>query len=104
MSHHAIKHQLEQRLAALRVRLASLRSDAIQPHSDDSSERAQERENDEVVDAIGNETTISIRAIQAALERIENGTYGTCDGCGEAIGEARLKAMPEAASCLNCAR
>lgn len=104
MSHHAIKHQLEERLAALRVRLASLKSDVIQPHSDDSSERAQERENDEVVDAIGNETTASIRAIQAALERLENGTYGTCGGCGEAIGEPRLKAMPEATRCLNCAR
>jgi DnaK suppressor protein len=56
-----------------------------------------------VVDAIGNHTTISIRAILAALERIENGTYGTCSNCGEAIGEARLKAMPEAMRCLSCA-
>lgn len=103
MSHHSLKHQLEARLAALRVRLSSLRSDAMQPHSEDSAERAQERENDEVVDAIGNETTASIRAILAALERIENGTYGTCGNCGEVIGEARLKAMPEATRCLNCA-
>jgi DnaK suppressor protein len=103
MAHQALKHQLEKRLAALRVRLSSLKSHVIEPHSDDSAERAQERENDEVVDAIGNQTTVSIRAILAALERIENGTYGTCGNCGEAIGEARLMAMPEATRCLNCA-
>jgi DnaK suppressor protein len=103
MVHQVLKHKLEERLAELRVRLTSLKSDAVQPHSDDSAERAQERENDEVVDAIGNHTTISIRAILAALERIENGTYGTCSNCGEAIGEARLKAMPEAMRCLSCA-
>ncbi len=103
MAHKALKHQLEERLAALQRRLSSLRSDVIQPHSDDSAERAQERENDEVVDAIGNETTLSIRAITEALERIENGTYGACGSCGEAIGEARLKAIPEATRCLNCA-
>jgi RNA polymerase-binding transcription factor DksA len=103
MSHYSLKQQLEERLAALRVRLSGLRSDAMQPHSEDSTERAQERENDEVIDAIGNETTASIRAILAALDRIESGTYGTCGNCGEVIGEARLKAMPEATRCLNCA-
>lgn len=103
MSHHSLKKQLEERLAALQIRLTSLRNDAMQPHSEDSAERAQERENDEVVDAIGNETAVSIRAILAALDRIESGTYGTCGDCGEAIGEARLKAIPEATRCLNCA-
>jgi DnaK suppressor protein len=104
MAHHDQKYQLEQRLAELRLRLSSLKSDVTQPHSGDSAERAQERENDEVVDVIGNQTATSIRAILAALERIENGTYGTCGNCGEAIGGARLTAMPEATRCLNCAQ
>ena len=55
------------------------------------------------MDAIGNETRLSIRVIQAALERIEDGTYGECDSCGEDIGEARLSAIPEATRCVNCA-
>ncbi len=104
MLHDALKLQLEQRLAALQARLSSLKKDVTQSHSGDSAEQAQERENDEVVDAIGNETTLSIRVILAALERIENGTYGACDACGEAISEARLKAIPEATRCLGCAR
>jgi RNA polymerase-binding transcription factor DksA len=103
MAHDVLKHHLEQRLAALQARLSSLKKDATQPHSGDSVEQAQERENDEVVDAIGNETALSIRAIRAALERIENGTYGACNRCGESIGEARLQAIPEATRCSGCA-
>ncbi len=104
MAHDALKHQLEMRLAALQARLSSLKRDITQSHSGDSAEQAQERENDEVVDAIGNETTLSIRVTLAALERIENGTYGACDGCGEPISEARLRAIPEATRCLSCAQ
>jgi DnaK suppressor protein len=104
MVHDALKHQLELRLAVLQARLSSLKKDVTQSHSGDSVEQAQERENDEVVDAIGNETTLSIRVILAALERIENGTYGACDSCGESIGEARLNAIPEATRCLGCAQ
>jgi DnaK suppressor protein len=104
MAHEAVKQQLEERLAALKARLSNLKSDASQAHSGDSAEQAQERENDEVVDAIGNETRHSIRLIQAALERIENGTYGTCEACGEPIGDARLRAVPETRRCLGCAR
>ena len=103
MNYEAIQAQLEQRLAALRTRRASLKQDATQSHSNDSAEQAQERENDEVVDAIATETNVSIRIIQAALERIEDGTYGSCEACGEPIGEARLAAIPEATTCVSCA-
>ena len=103
MAYEALKAELESRLASLQARLASIKKDVTQAHSGDSAEQAQERENDEVVDAIGNETTLSIRVIQAALERIENGTYGSCDNCGEDIGQARLEAMPEATRCVSCA-
>jgi DnaK suppressor protein len=104
MVNEAMKRQLEERLVALKTRLSELKSDASRRHSGDSAEQAQERENDEVVDAIGNETYLSIRLINAALERIEKGTYGWCDACGHPIGEARLKAMPEAMRCVSCAR
>jgi DnaK suppressor protein len=103
MAYEALKQELEQRLADLQARLANIKKDVTKEHSGDSAEQAQERENDEVVDAIGNETAQSIRGIQAALERIEAGTYGLCDSCGEEIGEARLKVVPEATRCVNCA-
>ena len=104
MDDNALKWELEQRLALLQARLASIRSDVTREHSGDSAEQAQERENDEVVDAIGNETAQSIRAVQAALERIAAGTYGICGACGQPIAPARLKAVPEATRCVNCAK
>jgi len=41
-------------------------------------------------------------AIQAALARIEAGTYGLCDTCGETISAARLTALPMAHHCVTC--
>ena len=103
MDQKALKTELEARLASLLARLSNIKKDVTQSHSGDSAEQAQERENDEVVDAIGNETKQSIQIIQAALDRIADGTYGECAGCGESIGEARLQAIPEATRCVNCA-
>ncbi len=40
--------------------------------------------------------------IDEALERIEEGTFGICDDCGEEIGEARLKARPVTTQCIDC--
>jgi len=37
-----------------------------------------------------------------ALERIDDGTYGVCENCGNAIGKLRLQAFPRATLCLNC--
>ena len=43
-----------------------------------------------------------IRKIQSALQRIDDGTYGICEECGEEIGVARLKARPVTRLCINC--
>ena len=42
--------------------------------------------------------------IDAALNRIEAGTYGTCTNCGKQIPEERLEALPWATLCIDCAR
>ncbi len=43
-------------------------------------------------------------AIDGALERIEDGTYGKCVNCGAQIPEERLEAMPWATLCIDCKR
>ena len=43
-----------------------------------------------------------LRAIEAAIERIENGTYGICTNCEEDISLARLKAVPWTSVCIAC--
>ena len=43
-----------------------------------------------------------IKKIKKALERIENGTFGICETCGEDISIARLKARPVTSQCIEC--
>lgn len=44
----------------------------------------------------------AVADIDAALMRIERGSYGICVGCGLSIPEARLEARPQAARCIAC--
>lgn len=44
------------------------------------------------------------RAVEAALRRIEEGEYGSCTECGEAIAPRRLDLDPAAPTCISCAR
>jgi len=43
-----------------------------------------------------------LQAIEGALRRIEEGSYGICRDCGEPIAEARLTAIPWTRSCISC--
>lgn len=43
-----------------------------------------------------------IKKIREALVRMDNGTYGICEECGEEIGVSRLKARPVTRLCINC--
>ena len=45
-----------------------------------------------------------LAAIDAALARIESGTYGICERCGKPIAPERLEARPWAALCIDCQR
>lgn len=103
MENNKAKEVLSQHLKELNHRLERVKVNATQPHSSDSSEMAQERENDEVIDAIGRETREEIRQIRRALARIEEGSYGICQQCGQTIAEGRLDTLPEATHCVSCA-
>jgi DnaK suppressor protein len=45
-----------------------------------------------------------IAAIDEALRKIEDGTFGLCTRCGNSIAEERLEAMPYATKCIDCKR
>jgi DnaK suppressor protein len=44
----------------------------------------------------------TLNKIDAALRRLEDGTYGDCFECGDEISEARLRALPFAVRCKDC--
>jgi RNA polymerase-binding transcription factor DksA len=43
-----------------------------------------------------------VQEIREALERLHNGTFGSCESCGHAIPLERLKAIPYARLCVGC--
>jgi DnaK suppressor protein len=45
----------------------------------------------------------ALEKIEASLERIDDGTYGTCEECGVKIPKSRLNAIPYATLCVKCA-
>lgn len=54
--------------------------------------------------ALLDRTLAQIAEIDAALGRLDDGTYGTCVRCGQPVGDDRLAARPAAATCVRCAR
>lgn len=57
---------------------------------------------DEVVAAVTDRRARQLEEINRALADLDAGRYGICRDCGEAIGQARLKAMPFATRCVAC--
>jgi RNA polymerase-binding protein DksA len=72
---------------------------AYDDHPADLASETFEREKDL---AIGESVESMIHKVINALEKIDRGTYGTCDACGKPIKKARLKALPFATLCLDC--
>jgi DnaK suppressor protein len=103
----AIRRELETRRQNTRERVAAL---AERPELG-AAQGFGKRIGDGTTEAISRLTDIGIgRTLEAGLARTERaiakldeGTYGTCDGCGEAIAPARLRAMPDSVLCVACA-
>jgi len=55
------------------------------------------------VDALSGTLREALLEVDAALGKLEAGTYGQCESCGEDIAEDRLEAMPAARLCMACA-
>ena len=53
---------------------------------------------------LANDLEITASRVERALEKLDEGTYGTCDNCGEPIAAGRLKVSPASSLCIECAR
>jgi RNA polymerase-binding transcription factor DksA len=101
---------LKDRRSALTARMEYLEAklhaidDELETHnSPDWEELAVERETDEVLEGMGTSGLEEMRAITAALERMDAGEYGQCVNCGEKISEERLDVLPYTPFCKTCA-
>ncbi|MGW7520281.1 TraR/DksA family transcriptional regulator [Streptomyces sp. NPDC054796] len=69
-------------------------------HDPEGSSTAFERAH---VAAMLGQAREKLEALDLALERLERGDYGRCEGCGEPIPAERLEARPTARTCVRCA-
>ncbi len=67
------------------------------------SDQSQELESQELVKALDTEGRVELKLIDEALDRIDAGSYGDCQKCGEAVQEERLAAVPYTRYCITCA-
>lgn len=100
---------LENKLRNLKEQLETTRAQDPYNREDYANENTQdddasEREEHARVEAIEEDLTNKIKAVQEALEKQSKGTYGTCESCGNKIDNARLEALPEAKLCISCQR
>jgi RNA polymerase-binding protein DksA len=54
--------------------------------------------------ALRDRSRTELHRVENALRKLENGTYGTCETCGDPIAPERLEAIPWAPTCIDCAR
>ena len=102
-----IKQRLLKKREELEQRLRTITRDVRHednPLSGDWEEQAVQRENDEVLDALGNEARRELEQIKHALARIDSGDYPYFSDCGEEIKEARLETLPYTNLCVDCAQ
>ena len=71
---------------------------SVDQHQADVGTETFEREKDF---SILERVEAELADVAHALERLDDGTYGTCEACGKPIGEARLEALPAARFCVD---
>jgi len=96
-----VRAQLEDERERLRARLRELGpGNSFDEGFADSSQVTAERGE---LDALAGTLAESLREIEDALAKLDEGTYGLCESCGSEIAPARLEAMPAARLCITCA-
>ena len=104
--------EIERRLRDEQAELRERMSDLSRPPERGSQVSFGKRIGDGTTEAISRLTEVGVHAnlqeserrVTRALEKIDDGTYGTCDACGQSIPAGRLRAVPQSVLCVDCAR
>ena len=101
-----LRASLEQERSDLRARLAEMGLSggagdlSFDSNFADSSQVTAERGE---VEALAGNLRESLIDVEAAIVKLDNGSFGVCEGCGQPIAPARLEAKPAARLCMDCA-
>jgi len=97
--------KLKDQSKALHHRLSGGREEAVNVSSSenkDEGDRANASISNELAALQQTQAENLLRAVNAALARVDDGTFGECRNCGGAIAEKRLEAIPWAQYCITC--
>ncbi len=97
----ALENLHKENAGALGEETGELVSSSADQHMADAATETVDRE---IGNTLEEHDERLLEAIDAALQRIEDGTYGKCVNCGAQIPEDRLEAMPWATLCIECKR
>jgi DnaK suppressor protein len=86
---------------ALKGDLSALK-DLREQSSGDVVDFALDSAQDEINSQLAEVESRELTSIDLALERMREGTFGLCEGCGNSIPLIRLQALPYATCCINC--
>jgi DnaK suppressor protein len=92
--------ELEREFEGIVASAAEGSSGGDDEHDPEGATVAFERQH---VAALLSQARSRLAAVEAATRKLDAGSYGQCDACGEAIGAARLAARPTALTCVRCA-
>jgi RNA polymerase-binding transcription factor len=95
------RESLERKAAELVGALRNRDGIAIEKSADQMDEIQYASERDLAICNVDRDSAV-LRQIQAALERVGDGSFGTCVDCESAIGPKRLAAVPWASRCIRC--
>jgi RNA polymerase-binding protein DksA len=95
---HAVGFLEKENPGSISDELGELAEGGTDNHLGDTATALYDRELDEGLEEGARETLVEI---EAALQRIDAGTYGVCEGCGKPIGAERLAAIPWARLCID---
>jgi DnaK suppressor protein len=105
----SVRDELSAEVAELRAEIDKAESDiadrlgdAIADAGDDQADAGAKTFEREHELAATHKARELLAQSERALARINEGTYGTCESCGEPIGKARLQAFPRATLCVAC--
>ena len=104
-----VRKELESEISELRAEISKAESeiaermgDAVADAGDDQADAGAKTFQREHELALTHNARELLAQNKRALARIESGTYGVCESCGEPIGKARLQAFPRATLCVAC--
>lgn len=97
-----LNKKLEELLAEADKAVVDMSGSKEEDHFADPTDRASHETDRNFLLRVKDRERKLIAKIKEAIERIDNGTYGICEICGEDISEKRLEARPVTTSCIEC--